>query len=67
MDGVKTLIAIKGIPKWKIAKEIGITPYTLSVWFRDDPTCKHYEERKQKIYSAVHAIAKAEENHDEVN
>lgn len=53
---IERLIRAENIPRWKIAKAIGLHESSLSRWFRADELT---EEQTQKILSAVEQIKKA--------
>ena len=52
---IERLIRAEDIPRWQIAKTIGVHESTFSRWFRTDLT----EEQSEKILSAVEQIKKA--------
>ena len=49
-EEIKKLIKEAGLKQWQIAKRIGITAGTLTVWLRDDPLP---EEHRQLILDAI--------------
>ena len=49
---IKQKIAISFIPKWRIAKAIGIADATFSRWLREELT----DERKQKVLDALEKL-----------
>lgn len=51
MDDIKALLRFKGIPMWRIAKNIGISESTLYRWMRA-PDVEH----RQKIIDAIEKI-----------
>ena len=53
---IERLIRAENIPRWKIARVIGVHESSLSRWFRSDELT---EEQTQKILSAVEQIKKA--------
>lgn len=46
---VRTLLKMKRIPMWKLAKQIGISEPTITRWFRESLTTDHYEKVMQAI------------------
>lgn len=47
---------IEDVPYWMIAKEVGITASTFSVWLRTEME----PERKNKVLAAIDAVAARE-------
>ena len=47
---------IKDVPHWMIAREVGVTASTFSVWLRTEMA----PERKAKVLAAIDAIAARE-------
>lgn len=55
-DNIKAKMLLLGIKQWQVAKEIGITPYTLCVWLRYELS----EERLKRIEKAMAKLSKGE-------
>lgn len=53
-NNIKAKILLLGIKQWQVAKEIGITPYTLCNWLRYELS----EERRNRIEKAIDKLSK---------
>ena len=58
---IKSMIREAGLHQWQIAKSLGVTAGTLTVWLRDEPLP---ENRRKMI---LDAIRKEAEKHGTVN
>ena len=58
---IKEMIKKAGLHQWQVAKRLGITAGTLTVWLRDEPLP---EKHRQMI---LEAIRKEVEEHGTVN
>lgn len=55
MNGeIKRMIQTAKLYQWQVAKALGITAGTLTIWLRDDPLP---EERRQRIIAAIRELA----------
>ena len=50
---IKQMIKNANLFQWQIAKALGITAGTLTIWLRDDPLP---EERRQRIIEAINKL-----------
>ncbi len=50
---IKQMIQTAKLYQWQVAKALGITAGTLTIWLRDDPMP---EERRQRIVAAIKAL-----------
>lgn len=50
---IKRMIQEANLFQWQIAKALGITAGTLTIWLRDDPLP---EERRQRILAAIRKL-----------
>ena len=55
-NNIKAKMLLLGIKQWQVAREIGITPYTLCVWLRYELS----EERLKRIEKAIDKLSKGE-------
>ena len=53
-NDIKAKMLLLGIKQWQVAKEIGITPYTLCGWLRYELS----EERLNRIENAIAKLSK---------
>lgn len=53
MDDLKVIIRTKNLKMWRIAKEIGISAPTLSVWMRE-----YNKQHHEKILNAINKVVK---------
>lgn len=53
---VRDKIRIADVPYWMIAREVGITASTFSVWLRTEME----PERKNKVFAAIDTVAARE-------
>lgn len=49
---LRSMLKMKGIPLWKIAKNIGVSEPTMTRWMREPLTKEHHE----KIMNAINQI-----------
>ena len=47
---IKKMIKTARLYQWQVAKALGITAGTLTIWLRDDPLP---EDRRQRIIAAI--------------
>lgn len=59
---LRSVLKMKGIPFWKIAKIIGISEPTMTRWMREPLSKEHYE----KIMDAINQI-EGGVHHDEIH
>ena len=50
---IKHMIKEAKLFQWQVAKKLGITAGTLTIWLRDDPLP---EERRQRVVEAIKAL-----------
>lgn len=50
---IKQMIHKAKLYQWQVAKMLGITAGTLTIWLRDDPLP---EERRQRIITAIEEL-----------
>lgn len=55
---IRNAIKAAGVKQWMVAKELGISEYTLVRWLRDELS----EERKKAIYAAIKAASNRRNN-----
>lgn len=60
-EEIKRMIKDAGLHQWQIAKALGITAGTLTIWLRDDPLP---EKRQQMIMEAIEKEGKKHERTD---
>ena len=51
---LKSMIHSAGLYQWEIARELGITAGTLTIWLREDPLP---DERRQRILAAIKSLS----------
>lgn len=57
---LRRIIKVSGVPQWRIAEQIGVSPNTLCIWTRSTTTLT--KEREKKIRKALKELKiKAEE------
>lgn len=49
---IRQLMMRKGLKHWQVAKAIGISPYTFSVWLRDELK----DERLKRVKDAINSL-----------
>jgi len=62
---IRRIIRVSGIPSWRIAEEIGITPVTLCIWTRSQKELEK-KDREKKIRRAMKRLEKQFKTEDEV-
>lgn len=55
---IRKMIKVSGVPQWKVAETIGITPSTLCVWVRSKSTLT--AERELRIVRALEQLKGAQ-------
>lgn len=63
-DEIKRQIQETGLFQWQIAKALGVTAGTLTVWLRDDPLS---EDKQQRIIQAIKKLASNNRKEDDEN
>ena len=51
---IRKMIKVSGVPQWKVAEQIGITPPTLCTWVRSKATLT--AERELRIVRALEEL-----------
>lgn len=56
-QNLRTILKLKGIPMWKLAKQIGISEPTITRWFRTELPTEKYE----KVITAIQELSGGEQ------
>lgn len=56
-QNLRTILKLKGIPMWKLAKQIGISEPTITRWFRTELAPEKYE----KVITAIQELSGGEQ------
>lgn len=56
-ERIRKAIMRAGLKYWQVAAEIGVCPYTLSIWLRQELT----GERLERVEAAIAALSKGED------
>lgn len=51
---IRNAITCAGLRYWEVAKEIGVSPYTLSIWLREELS----GERRSRVEAAIEKLRK---------